>query len=148
MERKAEAMTQTRSKMNRILIAAVLVAVVFVVWYRPALLAFHTQVQPSANTTGGQVFRSGTNLFLIRLDTGSQMTVDLAQNAVFLAPEKSRSRGLMLGKFLLLSKRDLRGVDLSIAEGFDRQVPNIVKGSVSLKDPMAPNSDFSFPLPQ
>ena len=127
-------------------ITAVALAAAFTAWYQPTFFVFHGPASDRAGKTAGAVFRRGAKLFLVQLETGSQLTVDLGAQTVFLSREKGRSAGLRLGRYLILSKRDIRGSDLSKAEGFDRQRPIVTQEAVTLRDPLTRNGEFSFAL--
>jgi hypothetical protein len=112
--------------------------------YGPKVFSFHAKVSPLNSTVSGDVFKSSAGVFLVRLDSGSQMIVQGNPPKVFLSPSSKR-KGFRIGRYLILSVADIGGVDLSKSESYDKQVPVIVDGKVTLRDPMQRDGSFSFP---
>jgi hypothetical protein len=133
-----------RMQLMLALAIVVLLGVSLFGWYGPKVFSFHATVSPLNSTVSGDVFKSSDGVFLVRLDSGSQMTVQGNPPKVFLSPNSTR-KGFRIGRYLILSAADIGGVDLSKSESFDKQVPVIGDGKVTLKDPMQRDGSFSFP---
>ena len=112
-------------------------------WYRPKVFSFHTEVSPISNNVSGEVFRSSDGIFLVRMISGSQLTVKTNPPRVFLSPRSMRS-GFRIGDYLVIPAASVGGIDLSKSEGFDRQVPVIGEGRITLKDPKQQDGAFYF----
>ena len=121
-----------------------LVGVAFFAWYRPRVFSFHANVSPIGGNASGEVFGSSGGVFLVRLNSGSQLTVQTNPPGVFLSPTSSPC-GFRVGNYLIVPAVSLGGVDLSKSESFDRQLPVISNGKVTLKDPKQRDGAFSFP---
>lgn len=136
--------TQHRTTLMLAIFAVALVAVSFLAWYRPKVFSFYANVSPVSSNVSGQVFRSSGGVFLVRLNSGSQLTVEPNPPRVFLSP-KSTPSGFRVGNYLVVPAASIGGVDLSKSESFGRQVPVIGDGKVTLKDPMQRDAVFYFP---
>lgn len=123
-----------------------LVGLIGIMWYRPVILLYHAAITDRTHALSGTVFRKGTNVFLVELNTGSVLTIDLAQQTILLATQKRGLGLLRFGRYWVVSQRDLRGIDLTKAEGFRRAKPTVNGGLVQVSDPMTPDGAFSFPL--
>ena len=128
-----------------ILIFLGFLSVVFFIWFSPRVFSFYANVSAINNDTSGKVFKSSDGIFVVRLDSGTQLTVQQNPPKVFLSPS-SKMKGFSIDNFLVLPTSAIGGIDLSQSEGFSRQVPLIKDGMVILKDPMKQNGVFSFPL--
>jgi len=117
---------------------------VFLACYRPRVFSFHAYVSPIGGNASGEVFASSGGIFLVRLNSGSQLTVHTNPPGCFLSPKSSPS-GFRVGDYLIVPAISLVGVDLSKSEGFDRQLPVMSNGKVTLKDPKQRDGEFSFP---
>lgn len=133
-----------RMQLMFVLTAVVLFGILFFGWYRPKAFSFYAKVSSVNNSVSGEVFKASDGIFLVRLDSGSQLTVQKSPPMVFLSPSSKRT-GFRVGRYLILPTASVGGVDLSKSEGFDKQVPVIGGGRVILKDPMQRNGSFSFP---
>lgn len=120
------------------------VGVALFAWYRPRVFSFHANVSPISGNASGEVFASSGGVFLVRLNSGAQLTVQTNPLGVFLLPTSSPS-GFRVGNYLIVPAVSLGGVDLSKSEGFDKQLPVISDGKVTLKDPKQRDGAFSFP---
>jgi hypothetical protein len=121
-----------------------LVGVALFTWYRPRVFSFHANVSPISGNASGEVFASSGGVFLVMLNSGSQLTVQTNPPRVFLSPTASPS-GFRIGNYLVVPAASVGGVDLSKSEGFNKQVPGIGDGKVTLKDPKQQDGSFSFP---
>jgi hypothetical protein len=129
--------------LNGLIVVGVLVVAMFFL-FRPHIFIFHANVSSNQNVSG-KVFRSSDGFFFVKLDSGSQLTVQESPPKVFLS-SSSKRKGLCIGRFLILPASAIGGIDLSKSEGFGQQVPIIKNGIVTMKDPLKQNSSFSFPL--
>jgi hypothetical protein len=93
------------------------------------------------------VYRSG-QVLLVVLDGGTRLLVDLEKGAVSLQPELSRHEGFRVGRFLIVPRNQLHGIDLKTSEGFARQSVIVQDNILFLKDPRSPDSQFRVPLGQ
>jgi hypothetical protein len=122
----------------------VLSVVVFVGWYQPKVFTFYAKVSPVTSNVSGEVFKSSDGVFLVRLDSGSQLTVEVNPPKLFLSPSSKR-KGIQVGRYLLLPSAGVGGVDLSKSEGFEKQAPVFGNGKITLKDPLQRDGLFFFP---
>ncbi|HEY1719451.1 MAG TPA: hypothetical protein VGH42_14320 [Verrucomicrobiae bacterium] len=129
--------------LNGLIVVGVLV-VVMLFLFRPHIFIFYANVSSNQNVSG-KVFRSPDGFFFVKLDSGSQLTVQESPTKVFLS-SSSKTKGFCIGRFLILPASAIGGIDLSKSEGFGQQVPIIKNGIVTAKDPLKQNSSFSFPL--
>jgi hypothetical protein len=120
-----------------------LICVFVLVWYSLKIFSFHSNVSPINGNISGEVFRSSDGVFLVRLDSGSQLIVRLSPPRVFLS-QKSTRGGIQIGGYLIVPAASIDGVDLSKSESFSRQVPVISKGKIVLKDPLQRGGSFYF----
>lgn len=137
-------------KQYRLFIMAILSVIVFLgiaifVWYSPRVFSFYTNVFPIGGKASGDVFGSSGGVYLVRLNSGAQLTVQTNPLQVFLSPVSSQ-RGFRFGSFLIVPAASLGGVDLSRSESLNRQLPVISDGKVTLKDPKQRDGAFSFPI--
>jgi len=133
-----------RTQLVVVLVVFLLVVVVSIAWYRPRFFSFYSNVSPAGGNVSGEVFKSSGGVFLVRLNSGSQLTVQANPPRVFLSP-KSGPSGFRICNYLVVPAASLGGVDLSTSESFDKQVPVIGDGKIILKDPMQQGGEFSFP---
>jgi hypothetical protein len=84
-------------------------------------------------------------LFLVRLESGTQLLVDLDAKTIILSAKLNPS-ALAVGKYLLILKDRLKGIDLGTSEGFARQTIVIQNGRLILSDPRASGSEFTVSL--
>jgi hypothetical protein len=144
-------MNSTRSKSPHssvriiVIIVFTVIFVCSVIIYEPTIFKLHATIKDQGNGITGLAFKNGESLFLVNLSTGPQLTVDLREQKVYLA-SKIGASGFRFGKYLLLSKRQLRGIDLSVSEGFNRQRPVVEHGTLRFKDPLSPNGSVAFQL--
>jgi hypothetical protein len=136
---------RTRTQLIIAIIIVALLCVSFLVWYRPKVFSFHAKVSAINDNVSGEVYQSSDGIFLVRLISGTQLTVETNPPSVFLSPS-STPKGIQFGRYLIVQSGDIGGVDLSKSESFDRQVPVIEKGKITLKDPLQLDSSFSFPI--
>lgn len=136
-----------KRKRARLMIALLvfLIASIFCfAWYRPKVFLFHANVSSVGGNVSGEVFRSSDGVFLVRLNSGSLLTVLANPLGAFISPVSS-PRGFRVGNYLLVPAASVGGVDLSKSEGFDRQLPVSGEGKITLKDPRQRDGEFSFP---
>jgi hypothetical protein len=122
-----------------------LVGVTFLAWYSPRVFSFHANVSPLGGKASGEVFGSSRGVFLVRLNSGAQLTVQTNPPVVFLSPISSPN-GFRVGNYLIVPAISLGGVDLSKSESFNRQLPVISDGKVTLNDPKQRDGAFFFPI--
>ena len=149
MNNRKQPKPQKRERTQLMLVLAVVLigGVACFAWYRLRFFSFHANVSPVApavDNVSGEVFRSSGGVFLVRLNSGSQLTVQPNPPRVFLSPKSSPS-GFRVGNYLVVPSTSVGGVDLSKSESFGRQVPVISGGKITLKDPMQRDGAFSFP---
>lgn len=133
-----------RAKLLVALVVAFLLVTTCLARYRLRFFSFHANVSPVGGIVAGEVFRSSDGVFLVRLNSGSQLTVQTNPLRAFLSPKSSPS-GFRLGDYLIVPAVSVGGVDLSKSESFDRLVPVVGEGKITLKDPMQRDSGFFFP---
>lgn len=132
-----------RTQVMVALTVMLLVGVISFVWYRPRVFSFHANVSPIGGNVSGEVFGSSGGVFLVRLNSGSQLTVQTNPPRVFLSPTSSPN-GFRVGNYLIVPAVSVGGVDLSRSESFDKQLPVIGDGKITLKDPKQRDGAFSF----
>lgn len=133
------------SKLVLLSIGIALAASVAVAWCRPKVFWLHTKVFCSDGAVGGEVFKSSSGVCLVRLNSGTQLSVTLNPAQAFLS-SKSSPFAIRLGNMLIVPAKSIGGVDLGKCEGFERQVPLLVTGKIQLKDPIRPSGSFWFPI--
>ena len=125
-----------------IVLGILVVAMLFVA--KPRVFTYHSRLTSSQNIPG-KVFGPSDGVFIVRLDSGSQLTLEQDPPRIFLLTD-SKNPGFRIWHFLFLPASAIGGVDLSKSEGFNRQVPVIKDGMVIFNDPMNQSGVFSFPL--
>jgi hypothetical protein len=126
------------------LIALGVLAIVAFFVLKPRVFLYHSKVVSNQNISG-EVFESSDGIFIVRLDSGSQLTVQQTPPRVFLLTG-SKMAGVCIGHFLVLPASAIGGLDLSRSEGFNRQVPVVKDGMITINDPMSQNGIISFPI--
>ena len=125
-----------------VVIAILAFSTVFFLRFR--VFVFHADIVSNQNISG-KVFKSSNGIFVVRLDSGSQLTVQQNPPKVFLLAHAKLS-GFCVGRFLIIPKSAIDGIDLSQSESFNRQVPIVKDDMITLEDPLKKGGTFSFPL--
>ena len=125
-------------------LSCLLVLALFASIYQPMVFRHHALLNGDKIT--GEVFRKSSDNFLVRLTSGIDLLVAPGERSARLLTGHRAAGGIRVGPWLICSGRKLHGVDLSVTEGFEKQVPEIQGNYVSLRDPTIPDGTFRFPL--
>ena len=137
--------TRTRRKVWAIAALAAVAAIGYIGWIlQPSLAIEESQVLDHDNRVAGKVYRILGSDYLVELDSGAALLID--HSTIKLIPKSGPVAGISVGRYKIVSKRSLVGVDLTNSESFNHQTPVIRDGRVFFFNPMTPGGgELSFP---